>query len=121
MQKAADQLCRHCVLGSGCAHYDTRPKTCRDFLCDWMKDPALDAAWNPLAAHMMLYSQGAQKTVLVDPAYPHIWQSAPYAGLLQDLAEKCEQEGGYLILFCGDEVRRIRSAKTERPPEVPTA
>ncbi|WP_137137042.1 hypothetical protein [Rhizobium sp. FKY42] len=108
LDKPANVNCVHCIDGFGCRAYDKRPRTCREFQCDWLTDPALDDAWNPLDCHMMVYRQGAQRTVLVDPSIGKAWQQGHYASMLTELARQSEAEGGYLILFAGDEVRRIR-------------
>lgn len=57
---------------------------------------------------MMLYRQGVQTTILVDPDQSQTWQEPPYSELIEELAQRCEDEGGYLILFSGEFVKRIR-------------
>lgn len=55
---------------------------------------------------MMIYRQGPQITVLVDPDFPEIWKQAPYAETLQRWAR--EGEGGqYVIVFVGDAVFKV--------------
>lgn len=108
LQKPADLPCPHCSVGQGCRAYDTRPQLCRDFLCLWVTDDALGAHWQPSQTGMLVYRQGAQLTVLVDPSRHGIWRSEPYAADLLQMAQKTEAEGGYLILFCGETVERIR-------------
>jgi hypothetical protein len=46
IQKQTGAVCRHCS-GGGCAIYETRPDTCRDFFCAWMRMPELGAEWRP--------------------------------------------------------------------------
>ena len=41
LSKPADQLCANCT-GSGCAIYETRPRTCRDWHCLWRRMPLAD-------------------------------------------------------------------------------
>lgn len=117
LQKPADRPCRHCSVGIGCSAYDARPDLCRDFLCLWVTGDALGTHWQPSHAGMLVYRQGAQLTVLVDPARRGIWQVEPYADDLSRLAGEAEAEGGYLILFCGETVERIRphAAPASRP------
>lgn len=59
---------------------------------------------------MLVYAQGPQLTVLVDPDYPEQWKTGHYRADLQQWADEAEKEGGYLILFCGDEVQKIEAS-----------
>ena len=108
LSKPADAWCRHCT-GHSCAIYVDRPQLCRDFLCRWMTDPAMPDHWQPLRSHMLVYEQGPQVTVLVDPDHPDVWLQAPYSAELQRMAETAEERGDYVILFCGDEVKKIEA------------
>ena len=105
--KPADSWCTHCVEGRGCSIYAERPSVCRDFLCLWMTDESLDAAWTPARSHMMVYGQGLQTTVLADPDHPALWRSEPYHSRLTAWAREKEQAGGYVIVFWRDEVHKI--------------
>lgn len=29
--------CKHCAIGEGCTIYDTRPRDCQNFECEWLK------------------------------------------------------------------------------------
>ena len=108
LSKPANAWCRHCVEDRGCRIYDDRPQTCRDFLCLWRTDAGLGPEWDPSSAKMMLYRQGPQTTVLVDPAHPEIWRTEPYRSGLAAIAAEAEAGGGYVILFVGDHVSRVR-------------
>ncbi|MBK5568688.1 MAG: hypothetical protein I8N66_19920 [Ensifer sp. SSB1] len=106
LAKPANAWCRHCVDGEGCRIYAQRPQLCRDFLCLWRTDADLDDAWDPARSRMMIYRQGPQVTVLVDPDHSEIWKQPPYAETLQRWAH--EGEGGqYVIVFVGDAVFKI--------------
>lgn len=104
LEKPANVVCRHCVPGGGCQSYAVRPQTCRDFLCLWRTEPLLGTHWDPAVSHMMIYVQGPQTTVLVDPAHPAIWQQEPYFGELRQRAGEARRRGGYLIVYVGDDV-----------------
>lgn len=106
--KPANDWCRHCVAEKGCRIYDDRPQLCRDFLCRYMTDATMPEAWAPEQSHMMVYGQGPQLTVLVDPDHADIWQAAPYRDDLSRWAGEAEADGGYVILYAGDAVKRIR-------------
>ncbi|HEX2148179.1 MAG TPA: hypothetical protein VHG11_11100 [Pseudorhizobium sp.] len=64
---------------------------------------------------MMIYVQGPQTTVLVDPDFAAIWQRSPYAEELERLAREAEASGGYVILFVGDDVFKIEPAPDAGP------
>lgn len=105
--KPANAWCRHCVEHKGCSIYEERPSVCRDFLCLWMTDAALAAAWDPSRSHMMIYRQGPQITVLVDPDHADIWRLEPYHAQLQAWADQGASTGGYVIVFQQDDVFKI--------------
>lgn len=63
--------------------------------------------WDPAKANMMIYAQGPQITVLVDPAYPDAWKMEPYGSQLRQWAKDVEQTGGYIIVFVGDDVFKV--------------
>lgn len=113
LSKPADAWCSHCT-GTGCAIYADRPQLCRDFLCLWMTDRNLPDAWQPLGSHMLVYEQGPQLTILVDPEHPDIFEQEPYCSDLENWARRAEEEGRYVILFCGDEVRKIEAGEVPR-------
>ena len=110
LSKPANDWCAHCVAGRGCAIYVDRPQLCRDFLCLWMTKPDLPEEFDPLTSHMMIYEQGAQVTVLVDPDFPDAWRAEPHHGRLRQWAAAVEPKGGYVIVFVGDEVYKVRPA-----------
>jgi hypothetical protein len=105
--KPANAWCVNCVAEKGCMIYENRPALCRDFLCLWLTSDALGDEWNPLRSHMMVYTQGPQFTILVDPDHPDIWRREPYRARLDQLASDAEAEGGYVIVFVGDEAIKI--------------
>ncbi|MFN7102601.1 MAG: hypothetical protein ACK4N1_08235 [Pseudorhizobium sp.] len=115
--KPANAWCSHCVPERGCAIYDERPALCRDFLCLWMTSEALGPEWTPSRAHMMVYVQGPQTTVLVDPDFPEAWRSEPHATQLRRLAREAEASGGYVIVFVGDEVFKVEPLDDARKDE----
>ncbi len=72
-----------------------------------MTDAELGPAWEPSRAHMMIYSQGPQITILVDPDFQDIWRREPYHAQLQKWASEAARSGGYVIVFWQDEVFKI--------------
>ncbi|WP_119256941.1 YkgJ family cysteine cluster protein [Shinella zoogloeoides] len=107
LDKPANAWCRHCVAGEGCSIYADRPSVCRDFLCLWMTDEGLAEVWEPSCSHMMVYRQGPQVTVLVDPDHPDVWRKEPYHSHLRTWADDAEATGGYVIVFSQDDIFKI--------------
>ncbi len=106
--KPANQSCRHCQPGGGCDAYDMRPATCRDFFCLWRTDPALGEEWDPRVSRMMLYAQGPQLTVLVEPEAAAIWRDAPYRDWLEGNARSLKPAGGYVVVYAGEDVAVVK-------------
>lgn len=75
-----------------------------------MTEANLGPEWEPSACHMMVYRQGPQLTVLVDPDHTAIFQTEPYASELRRWAIKEERRGGYVIVFAGNTVVKIDPA-----------
>ncbi|MBB3978224.1 hypothetical protein GGQ64_003458 [Rhizobium azooxidifex] len=107
LSKPANAWCQHCRAEGGCTIYQDRPQVCRDFLCLWMVDDALGQEWEPARSHMMIYRQGPQVTVLVDPAHAAVWRREPYYSRLETWAKEAEADHGYVIVFAGDDVFKI--------------
>ncbi|MGL4197222.1 MAG: hypothetical protein ACRCSX_05585 [Allorhizobium sp.] len=106
--KPANQPCRHCVAGGGCDAYDARPATCRDFYCLWRTDAALTPEWEPQISRMMLYRQGPQLTVLVEPEAGSIWRETPYLEWLEAQARVLKAQGGYVVVYAGEAVSVVK-------------
>jgi uncharacterized protein len=47
LKKPAGPICSNCIVGGGCAIYDTRPPVCRDYECQWLWDRNLPATMRP--------------------------------------------------------------------------
>lgn len=109
--KEANEWCSHCIPERGCAIYAERPSLCREFLCLWLTEPDLAADFDPIVSNMMIYRQGPQITVLVDPDVPDTWKREPYQSQLRQWATAVEPEGGYIIVFAGDEVHKVEPEK----------
>lgn len=106
--KPANEPCRHCLPGGGCDAYDVRPSTCRDFYCLWRTDPTLGDVWEPRVSRMMMYGQGPQLTVLVEPEAAAIWRDAPYHGWLEEKARSLKPAGGYVVVYAGEDVAVVK-------------
>ncbi|WEZ84870.1 hypothetical protein P6U16_10240 [Rhizobium sp. 32-5/1] len=114
LAKPANTVCRHCAPGVGCLVYADRPQLCADFHCRWITDVSMAPAWEPTLAHMMVYAQGPQITVLVDPAQPDAYMQAPYWEDLQQWAADIDASGGFVIVFVGDTAIKVEPELRKR-------
>lgn len=57
---------------------------------------------------MMMYAQGPQLTVLVEPEAGEIWRQSPYRGWLEARAEALQPSGGYVVVYAGEEVTVVK-------------
>lgn len=79
LDKPPGTWCPHCVRGTGCSIYETRPTECRTFYCHWMLEKGLTADWKPDKAKFALVtSEGGHMTAFVDPGFPGAWRASPY-------------------------------------------
>ncbi len=106
--KPANEPCRHCLPGGGCDAYDVRPSTCRDFYCLWRTDPTLGDEWEPRLSRMMMYGQGPQLTVLVEPEAAVIWREVPYLREIEARARALKPMGGYVVVYVGEDVSVVK-------------
>jgi hypothetical protein len=87
MDSPAGETCRNVKPGGGCKIYDTRPATCRAFLCQWMLKPALPHGFRPDLCGVMLSSAGSEEQPCLlaacDLADPDAWRREPMYGFLK--------------------------------------
>ena len=72
--------CRHCNRQKGCGIYETRPPSCRTFICQWMLAADLGPEWKPDRAKFAMLKSGGGRhlTVFADPGNPSAWRRSPY-------------------------------------------
>jgi hypothetical protein len=106
LAKPAGTECAHCIAGSGCGIYASRPTVCGEFYCGYLVLPFVDARWFPDSCGMMVFPNADQKrlAVHVDPARPDAWKAAPYHADLRQWAVAAETMGFQVYVAIG---RRI--------------
>jgi len=93
LNKPIGVWCPHCLRGKGCAIYDTRPASCREFYCQWMLEGALGPEWKPDRAKFAVILTPSQHiTVCVDPGFPSAWRQPPYYDALKRWARACAND-----------------------------
>jgi hypothetical protein len=108
LNKPMGQWCPHCLKGSGCGIYDTRPSPCRTFSCGWLVSASFGEEWQPSRAKMFVYhvnDGGIDKLVVhVDPGTPLQWQREPYYSQLKRYAGIALEENGMVNIYVGKKV-----------------
>jgi hypothetical protein len=113
--KPADQWCRHCQPGKGCAIYATRWDACREFLCGWLQNPMLPDELRPDRCHVILTSNlDGGVTAICSPDRPEAWRAPIMLALLHHLA----RNDIFVAVNCG---KRKWLIGAERVSEVPAA
>jgi hypothetical protein len=123
--KPAGQWCEHCDKSRGCKIYERRPKSCREWSCAWLCDPALPPQLEPRRCHVVidcvsdnirvtLPDGTAQVRPVVqmwcDPAYPRAWRAPVVAAAMSYYAKRF----GFVTLVRFNQERGIVVA----PPEI---
>jgi hypothetical protein len=80
LEKPIGVWCKHCNRQNGCTIYETRPPSCRKFICQWLIAEGLGPEWKPDRAKFALLKsdRGRHVTAFVDPGYPSAWRRPPY-------------------------------------------
>lgn len=74
--KPMGRLCTFCVEGGGCGTYETRPRVCREFLCEWMCERALSTQLRPDRVGTVLIDDpdADEYQAVCDPSRPMAWR-----------------------------------------------
>lgn len=88
LAKPPGKWCKDCAPGKeGCKIYETRPKSCRDFLCLWRVRffEELGPEWYPTTAKLVVSMEASGKriAVSVDPSLPGRWREKPYYSMIK--------------------------------------
>jgi hypothetical protein len=103
ISKPGNQWCPKARPGSGCSIHGAHPQTCRTFLCDWTRNPALGEEWRPSRAKFLITADenGRSAKVVVDPAHPRAWRDPRYYPTLKQASGALRDRGGYLMVIVG--------------------
>lgn len=99
--------CEHSAAGVGCTIYEGRPAACRTFRCLWLDREELGPEWQPHLSHFVLYLDGAQLVVNVDPEHEGAWRRKPFHGTLRAWADRGLAEGLQIVVKTGRRVTAI--------------
>jgi Fe-S-cluster containining protein len=104
IDKPEGTWCPHCTARRGCAIYDSRPQQCRDFVCAWLKGPALDERWKPSVCKFIVFAEqggGMMLKVAVDPVRPDAWRKEPFYSYFKNWIRQNAVAGGVLLVLTG--------------------
>ena len=101
LKKPGDVWCGHCNKAKGCKIYDTRPQECRTFYCLFLLGADFPELWRPSKSKLVIYGQGNDVVVHVDPGAPGAWLSEPFYTALKGLAENQGPLGGMVSARIG--------------------
>ncbi len=107
LSKPAGKMCDNCSPGKGCKIWDIRPKTCADFLCQWILDKRYPDNWRPDISKFILKNSddGRIFAVVLDRTYRDHWKKEPYYSFFKKQAAALLEDNKYLMV--GDSVNQI--------------
>jgi len=88
LNKPANTSCTHCIEGSGCAIYNDRPNSCREYECLWLRSQQFD---KPLASGLRpdrckvvigTANNGNDVVLYTEPAHRNAWQQPAFSEAL---------------------------------------
>lgn len=88
LDKPHSKWCPECEVGKGCASYETRPGSCKEFNCLWVTS-GTDASLRPDKCKVMLEPVRGSRTILAisHPKRPDAWKSGSIRRVLHALME----------------------------------
>ena len=116
LAKPRHEWCGHCDVGKGCRAYETRPKSCRDFVCGYLVDAQVPEHWKPSKSRMVLTSEngGRRLVIHVDTGRIDAWKKAPFYSEIKNLAVQAARLRNQIILWQGREAIAILPDREKR-------
>jgi len=107
LAKEPNVWCGHCVRGTGCGIYETRPGSCRDFQCMYTTSPTLTAAWKPAECKFVVRFEpggGGRLSIHVDTQRPDAWRREPFLSTFHQWAARGVEQNVQVCVFVGRQV-----------------
>jgi hypothetical protein len=109
LDKPAGAWCQHCSPGVGCNAYESRPRTCRDFFCQWIDNSTIPDYWKPEQSKIILttFPQTGFLYAQVDPARADAWKAPRLFADLKRWSAELLKTRRHVIVFVQDEATLI--------------
>lgn len=101
LDKPSGTWCKHVVQGKGCGTYETRPESCRVFLCGYLSTEALGDAWYPGRCKIVVYANERGITAVIDTSRSEVWREAPYYEQFKSWSRVMSPKGRVMLLKIG--------------------
>lgn len=95
--------CHHCAPGKGCAIYDDRPTSCRDFACLWLSQQSVPLECRPDRTKIVLTLEANNTRIIAhcDPADPFSWRKPAIGRYLRHCASAGWHRNGWVLAKMG--------------------
>lgn len=107
LEKPINVWCQHCVLGTGCGIYESRPQSCREFHCLYLTNQALGPEWKPAEAKFVMRHEpggGGRISIHVDSTRPDSWRREPFLSTFHAWAKIGVEHRAQVVVFVGRHV-----------------
>ncbi len=111
LDKPPLRWCAHCEIGVGCKIYETRPRTCSDFMCGYLTSAGLDERWRPVDCKIVLALDGATNRIFVHVEQADTWRKEPFYSRIKAWARETWKGGGQVLVWQGHDVVAVLPQK----------
>lgn len=107
--KPANTWCQHCNKGNGCAIYEIRPDSCRQYECLWLRTQRLEKPLpenlRPDRSHVVIgtLNEGNEIVLYVRPEQRNAWKAPSFAPALGLFISR----GIPVYMSCNDQLERV--------------
>src|SRR5687767_4771453 len=93
LNKPRQKWSNHCNIGVGCRIYESKPRECSVFHCQYLLNKELTEAWKPAHCRIVLdYEPHATRIVVhVDSGRSDAWRREPYYSEIKQWALRASQ------------------------------
>lgn len=103
LTKPQQSWCTNCTIGAGCQIYEERPSPCREFFCQYRKDPGLGEEWAPKKCKIVIdYEADNERLAIhVDEGRKTAWRSEPFYSQVLNWARSLSTQGQHVMVWEG--------------------